>query len=56
MSVCLCVCTYVCLVPEETRRGHQILGSGVTDGCELNLGPLEELPVLLTAELPLRPR
>ena len=43
---------YIC-----ARRGRQIPGTGVTDSCELpcgcwelNPGPLEEQPVLLTAE------
>ena len=37
--VCLQVCTYVCassmcLIPTEARRGQQIAGARVTDGCE----------------------
>lgn len=33
---CLHVCMSVChRMPEETRRGHQLLRDGVTDGCEL---------------------
>lgn len=48
----------ICLVPVGTRRGHWILGKTSLHmvvsrhvGVELNLGPLEELPVLLTTEL-----
>ena len=43
-SVCLCfACTYacascVCLLPEETRRGHWVSWTGVRDGCELPYG------------------
>jgi hypothetical protein len=44
--------SYPSLVPKEARRG-----TGVTDNCgppcrswELNQGPLEEQPVLLSAE------
>ena len=37
--VCMQVCTYVCaspmcLIPTEARRGQQIAGATVTDGCE----------------------
>jgi hypothetical protein len=45
---------YAVAIFRHSRRGHQIF---VTDGCEpprgcwdLNLGPLEEQSVLLTAE------
>ena len=51
-----------CPVPSEASEGHQIPGTGVIDGCEtpcgcweLNLGPLQEQPVLLTAEPSLQP-
>jgi hypothetical protein len=38
----------VCLVPSEAQDG---VSYEMSDGCwELNLGPLEELPVLLTAK------
>lgn len=47
----------VCLVPTEGRKGIGSPGIGVTVDCELpcgfwelNLCPLEEQPVLLTAE------
>jgi hypothetical protein len=47
----------------EERKEHQIPGTGATDGCELpcgcwelNLGPLKEHLVLLTAEPPLQPQ
>jgi hypothetical protein len=43
--------------PQRAEKGIGSPGSGVTDGCELvcrrrklNLGPLKEHPVLLTAE------
>lgn len=49
---------YVYALLEETRKGHWIPGTEVIDGCrkpcggwELNDSPLEEHPVLLTAEL-----
>jgi hypothetical protein len=42
----------------ETRRGHETSGTGLSDLCEppcgfweLNLGPLEKQPTLLTAEM-----
>ena len=48
---------YVYRAPLKVRRGHWIPGTGVTDDCEppygcweWNLGPLQEQPVLLTAE------
>jgi hypothetical protein len=48
---------YVYALLEEARKGHWIPGTEVTDGCrkpcggwELNHSPLEEHPVLLTAE------
>jgi hypothetical protein len=65
MNVCMYVCMYVCVcsiciyacMTEEDVRFHSIV-----DGCELlcscwelNPGPLEEHPVLLTAELSLQP-
>ena len=47
---------YTCLMPMEARKGHKT-GTGVTNGYEpssgcqkSNPGPLEEQPVLLTAE------
>ena len=50
---CLSECMSVHRVHTEARRGCQIPGTGVTDGCELscgcwefNLGPLEELSYL----------
>jgi hypothetical protein len=57
-AVCMSMhCT--CLESAEDRRGYQISGTGVTYDYELpcncwewNLGPLEEQPELLTAELP----
>ena len=54
---------HVFAAPTEARRGHQILWSGIMDGCELlygcwelNLGFLEEQPVLLISELSLQPQ
>lgn len=45
---------HVCALPLEGRRGHQITGTGIADGCkvprgcwELNPGPLQRQPVLL---------
>jgi hypothetical protein len=45
-------------MPEEIRRRHGILWTGVAYGCELphgcwdlNVGPLEEQQVFLTIEL-----
>jgi hypothetical protein len=50
-----------CLVPERARRQHHISGTGATESCEslcrcwnVNLGPVEEQPVLLTTELALQ--
>lgn len=63
LHACGCfACTYVCapcacLVPKEARRPHWILGTILTDGCELarrcwesNVGPWEEQSVLLITE------
>lgn len=58
----ICV-THVCLVPTEPEEGIGCPGTKVTQivvtctmWCsELNLGPLEEQPVLLTIELSLQP-
>ena len=53
---CLCVLSVLIMhaVPTEAKRGHWILGTGVTDGHELpcgcggwNLNPLKEQAVLL---------
>lgn len=56
MYVCV---PYMCLVV-EVSRGHLLPWHWVADGCEPpyghwqpNLGPLQEQPVLLTAELSL---
>lgn len=55
------VCLYTICRPTEVRRGHGICTNGGMDGCEppcryweLNLCPLQEDLVLLTAEPPLR--
>ena len=56
--VCMHVCApYVCLLPEYTIEGIKSPRMRVTDSYELpckcwqlNLGPLEEQPVLLTTE------
>ena len=54
------MCVYCPLKPEE---GVRTSGTGVMDGCrlpcgcwELNSGPLEEQPVLLTTEPSLQPQ
>ena len=58
-------CMYVCLMHawclRKPEKGIGFPGTGVTDGREppcgcwgLNLGPLEEQPVLLIAEPPLQ--
>ena len=54
--MCISVCLYICLC-----EGVGSPGTGATDNCELpcgywelNLGPLEEQPVLLTAKLSLQ--
>jgi len=63
-TVCFaCICVpvpHMCLVPWRPEEGVTHSGTGVTDGSELsrgcwewNLGPLEEQPVLTTAEIPL---
>ena len=56
MCVCVEVYTICVLPPLEARKGHQVTGD-----CELlcwcwdlNLGPLKEQQVLLTAETPLQ--
>lgn len=55
LHACLCT-TFVCLMPVETRRGHQIFrywidSAELPRGCwELKLGYLEEQLTLLTAE------
>jgi hypothetical protein len=66
LHVYLCtVCKYMCVwggvLPEEARRGHQILCVESTDSCrppggcrEQNLDPLPVLLVVLTAEPSLR--
>lgn len=48
---------HTCAVPVESRKGHQIPGTGITDAFqvlwmhwELNLGPPEEQLVLFAAE------
>ena len=53
---------HICGVHTEVSREHQIPWTWITDGCEspcgcwdLNPGPLEEQPVLLTAEPSLQP-
>lgn len=40
VSVCLCEYTapHVNAVTMESKRGHGISGTGVTDGCELKMG------------------
>ena len=55
--------SHVCLMLKETRRGHQPPWNWVIYGCEmfrgsweLNLGPLEDQPVLLTTEPSFQPR
>jgi hypothetical protein len=58
-----CMSVYhVHAVPRETKGGSRVPWTGVTDTCEppcryreSNSGPLEEQPVLLTAELSLHP-
>ena len=57
-----CMCVYTMYMPGSPRRpeeGIGFLGTGVADGCEppcgyreLNPGPLEEQPGLLTSEPP----
>lgn len=32
------MCTSMCLVPEEARKGHQVPGAGVRGGCEHQCG------------------
>lgn len=59
----VCVSVYhMHAAPKEARRGHWLLWDWSYRclfgpyGCwELNLGPLEEQPVVLTAEPPLQP-
>jgi hypothetical protein len=46
LPLCMSV-HHVHAVPAEARRGHQIPWNGVTRGCELPSGSLEEQPVLL---------
>ena len=53
---------HVFAAPTEARRGHQILWSGIMDGCELlygcwelNTDPSEEQSVLVTTEPTLQP-
>ena len=50
MDVCV---PCACLVPLETRRGHQVgyPGTGVMDGCELPCGCWEPNPALLQKHL-----
>lgn len=49
-------------MPSQDRKGIRFIRTGIRERCEspggcweLNLGPLEELPVLLTVEPPLQP-
>lgn len=57
MLTCVCL-PLLCLVLVEVKRRHQILWTGVTEGCEPQCGfweadllfPLQEQQALLTAE------
>ena len=59
MGVCIYVCvSHVCLVSEESKQGfgyprtRVMKGCGTPHGCwELNPGPLQELPALLSTVL-----
>lgn len=58
--MCWCLGT---MCPQKSEEGTGSPGTGVMDVCELlcwcwesNPGPLQELAVLLTAELPVRPQ
>ena len=55
-------CTKCAQSPQRPKEGIRFSGTGITDRCEpaggcweLNLGPLEKQPVLLTAEPSLQP-
>ena len=58
--ICVCVCVCVCVLPACILHTMCMPGAHAEDeppcGCwELNLGPLQEQQMLLTAELTLQP-